>query len=173
MIRFFLGNLLRPRLFIVAYFLTSFLSLGSSAPDAADSPTHPEIAMFLHILVNEHRTEQGLKLLVFSSEISDIARAHSEGMAAGRVEFSAGGFSERREAIANFIVSRRVAENIAATNHGTGKAVAWAAFTRWLHTEGNRRNIEGDFDLSGIGVARAEDGMYFFTQLLVRRWADE
>lgn len=74
MIRFFLGNLLRPRLFIVAYFLTSFLSLGSSAPDAADSPTHPEIAMFLHILVNEHRTEQGLKLLVFSSEISDIAR---------------------------------------------------------------------------------------------------
>ena len=38
MIRFFLGNLLRPRLFIVAYFLTSFLSLGSSAPDAADSP---------------------------------------------------------------------------------------------------------------------------------------
>ena len=44
MIRFFLGNLLRPRLFIVAYFLTSFLSLGSSAPDAADSPAHPEIA---------------------------------------------------------------------------------------------------------------------------------
>ena len=38
MIRFFLGNLLRPRLFIVAYFLTSFLSLGPSAPDASDSP---------------------------------------------------------------------------------------------------------------------------------------
>ena len=39
--------------------------------------------------------------------------------------------------------------------------------TGWLQSPGHRRNIEGDFDLTGIGIVRVAAGTYFFTQLFV------
>ena len=38
----------------------------------------------------------------------------------------------------------------------------------WLHSPGHRRNIEGDFRLTGIGLAEGSNGMIYFTQIFVR-----
>ncbi len=38
----------------------------------------------------------------------------------------------------------------------------------WLHSPGHRRNIMGDFRLTGIGVAEAANGMIYFTQIFVK-----
>ena len=173
MIRFFFRGDQRKWLFalpVLGILSSLYLSVSAQRPPPSSVT---ELELSVHMLVNEHRRGRGLTPFTFSPEISAIARVHSEDMASGRLEFSNVGFSERRAKVSNFIVSRRVAENIAATNNGTGKAVAWAAFTRWLQTDGNRRNLEGDFDLTGIGAARAADGMYFFTQLFVRCWPYE
>ncbi len=35
----------------------------------------------------------------------------------------------------------------------------------WLRSPGHRENIEGAYDLTGIGVARSRQGVYYFTQL--------
>ena len=39
----------------------------------------------------------------------------------------------------------------------------------WLHSQHHRENIEGRFDVTGVGIARSRDGTYFFTQLFVAR----
>jgi uncharacterized protein YkwD len=38
----------------------------------------------------------------------------------------------------------------------------------WLRSPGHRRNIEGDFRLTGIGVATARNGMVYFTQIFIK-----
>jgi uncharacterized protein YkwD len=38
----------------------------------------------------------------------------------------------------------------------------------WLNSPGHRRNIEGDFRLTGIGIAKRSDGMVYFTQIFIR-----
>ncbi|CAL1157815.1 unnamed protein product [Cladocopium goreaui] len=38
----------------------------------------------------------------------------------------------------------------------------------WIKSPGHRKNLEGAFDLCGIGVAQASTGEFFFTQLFAR-----
>jgi uncharacterized protein YkwD len=38
----------------------------------------------------------------------------------------------------------------------------------WLHSPGHRRNIEGDFKLTGIGLAFGHNGNIFFTQIFTK-----
>jgi uncharacterized protein YkwD len=39
----------------------------------------------------------------------------------------------------------------------------------WLHSPEPLKNIKGDFELTGIGVAKKEKGRYYFTQILLKR----
>ena len=34
-----------------------------------------------------------------------------------------------------------------------------------LYSPGHRKNMEGQFNLTGIGCARGKDGVFYFTQL--------
>ena len=253
MIRFFLGNLMRPRLFIVAFLLTSLLSLAlpgctllgaglgamlgspyqgaavgayvgalldnqranspapSPKPAAAAAkaeltrlkyevaaqrarlaklespagggsykmaghtvaarpppPAHSSaLEHYVHMLVNEHRTDQGLKPLAFSPEISAIARQHSRDMEAGRQPLGHGDVESRQREVSGFISLSSLAENVAMNTRATHPGDT--AVYSWLRSAGHRRNIEGDFDLTGIGIARTEDSTYFFTQLFISR----
>ena len=150
----------------------------ASPPALADPPTPtpppplaaapPPLEYFVHDLVNEHRTAQGLTPLAFSPEISDIARVHSEDMANGRVGYGHGGIENRRLAVANFIDRGLTAENVhTIRNHETPSLIAEEAVAGWLDSPGHRSNIEGDYNLTGIGIGRAA-GWYYFTQLFVR-----
>ncbi len=44
-----------------------------------------------------------------------------------------------------------------------------AALKKWLGSEVHRKKIEGEYDLSGVGVAVSEDGTWYLTQLFVLR----
>jgi uncharacterized protein YkwD len=39
----------------------------------------------------------------------------------------------------------------------------------WLHSPGHLNNIKGDFELTGIGVAKNKRGKYYFTQIFLKR----
>ncbi|MGA1825447.1 MAG: CAP domain-containing protein [bacterium] len=38
---------------------------------------------------------------------------------------------------------------------------------RWLNSPGHKKNIEGNYNLTGIGVVQANNLTYYFTQIFV------
>ena len=144
--------------------------IADSPPSPSEAePTSPyaDLEQAIHAQVNEYRAKQGLPPLTLDREISEIAREHSQDMAAGQVEFGHGGFEQRVQAIARVIPYRRAAENVA-YNQGYQDPGSQAV-EGWINSPGHRVNMEGSFDLTGIGVVRTSDGKYYFTQMFIRR----
>lgn len=119
-------------------------------------------------LVNAHRRSAGLSALAYDPRIAAVARAHSADMAAGHDAFGHAGFDARAQQIGQVIPYSTVAENVAFNDYPIDQT-AQQAVAGWLTSPGHRRNIEGAFDVTGIGVARRADGTYFYTQIFVRR----
>ena len=115
--------------------------------------------------INEYRESQGLNPLTLNDNISGQARFHSQNMADGDVLFSHNGFEQRIEAIATVISYQGAAENVA-FNQGYPDPAA-RAVQSWLNSPGHLQNIQGDFDLTGVGVAQNPQGEYYFTQIFV------
>lgn len=116
--------------------------------------------------VNQYRTNRGLSKLTLNSTITKQARNHSQNMASGAVPFSHNGFAQRVQAIATTIPYRAAAENVA-YNMGYSDP-ATKAVQGWLNSSGHRQNIEGNYNLTGIGVAKNQRGEYYFTQIFIR-----
>lgn len=117
-------------------------------------------------LINSHRSSAGLEALATSELITVEARTHSSNMASGVEDFGHNGFTERSERISAEIPSSSWAENVAQNNGAEDPANQ--AVLNWLDSEGHRENIEGNFDLTGVGIVEAEDGTLFFTQIFAR-----
>ena len=114
--------------------------------------------------VNEHRRSIGLKPLQANSFISSVALEHSRNMLSGKTRFGHDGLRQRIERIGKRLGPVRIgAENVA-----SGPMSAREVVDGWLHSPGHRKNIEGDFKLTGIGLARKSNGMIYFTQIFVR-----
>lgn len=115
-------------------------------------------------MVNAHRRSLPLLPLALDERIRALAREHSESMAAGKIPLDHGGFEARIETLGRPYL--RAAEN-AASNRGFADPAA-SAVGRWISSPEHRRNIEGDFDLTGVGVAQSANGTYFFTQIFLK-----
>jgi uncharacterized protein YkwD len=102
--------------------------------------------------------------LEWNADLAELARAHSRDLANGGGKLSHRGFRGRYEQASARAPTQRFGENITQTCGGTAKA-ADIAVTNWLDSAPHRRNIEGDFRRTGIGVARDERGWVIFTQL--------
>ena len=120
----------------------------------------------VHALVNQHRQAIGLRLLTYNEEIVKHARRHSQDMASGRGGIDHRGAEERHTALSRSIDFTGFAENVA-TNNYAGSRTAKEAVRGWLKSPGHRRNIEGNFTLTGVGIARSATGFYFFTHIFL------
>ncbi|HEY9641274.1 MAG TPA: CAP domain-containing protein [Coleofasciculaceae cyanobacterium] len=116
--------------------------------------------------INQYRQKKKLPLLATNSIITQQARQHSQTMASRRV-MSHDGFSTRVANIGKSIAYRSAAENVA-YNMGYS-APERQAVEGWLKSTGHRRNIEGNYNLTGIGVAKNAQGEYYFTQIFIKR----
>lgn len=119
-----------------------------------------------HRLVNEFRKEQGLQPLTLNQMISAEAREHSADMARNGGSISHRGFNQRLQDIREKIPYRAAAENVA-VNVGYDNP-ARAAVEGWKKSPEHRKNMLGEFSLTGIGIAQGKDGRYFFTQIFVQ-----
>lgn len=125
-----------------------------------------DIEQQVHQQINQYRAEKKLPVLTLNESISEQARKHSQDMASGAVVFGHDGFTERARAIANVITYSKTAENVA---YNKGYAdVAKQAVQGWLSSTGHRQNIDGEYNLTGIGVAKNAKGEYYFTQIFIR-----
>ena len=137
-------------------------------PDPAPDP-EPEpdgdpsgIGEQVHNLINQHRQSIGLPALVWSDTVAVQCIIHSENIASGAVPFGHDGFSGRVAAIGQTISWTSAGENVA------GAGSASVAVQLWLNSPGHRSNIEGDFDIAGVGVAVHPVYGYVYTQIFIR-----
>jgi uncharacterized protein YkwD len=146
--------------------LTGILILMVTSHVAGSPPVRPpaSISGKILIFVNEYRRSKGLPALQPNSFISSVALGHSRDMLTGKSAFGHDGFRDR----INKISARLGKLHVAAENVASGPMSAREVVDGWLHSPGHRRNIEGDFRLTGIGVATRSDGMIYFTQIFVR-----
>jgi uncharacterized protein YkwD len=115
-------------------------------------------------LVNRHRRSMGLQPLQMNGVESSVAAQHSRDMASGRAEFGHTGAKSREKAISRQIGPvLSMGENVA-----YGERSAKEVVNDWLNSPGHRRNIEGNFKLTGIGLARDRQGTIYYTQIFTR-----
>lgn len=117
-------------------------------------------------LVNTHRRKLGLQALQPDSNLTMLARQHSQNMASGRVSFGHDGFSARSKTYGKTVgvFVGGMAENVAYNSENAG-----AVMENWLKSAGHRTNIEGDYKFIGIGIARNPSGNLYFTQIFANR----
>ena len=156
---------------IIMLQLLGILLIGYLTPSCAQSSTSDEdfSVMEQAILqeVNAYRTSKRLKPLQMVPLITDAATKHSKDMGRGRVAFGHDGFDERMDKVMRKIDNA----NACAENVAFGKFTAQEVVKRWIQSPGHRKNIEGNYNLTGIGVVRGKDGYPYFTQIFINQRA--
>lgn len=114
-------------------------------------------------LVNKHRKAMGKGEFGMIDIASAQAAQHSRDMMNGSTPFGHEGFEQRVSVIKNAIGFI----NAAAENVAYGQLSAEGVVDGWLHSPGHKKNIEGDYNLTGIGVTQNKDGVIYFTQIFV------
>ncbi|MEH2024875.1 CAP domain-containing protein [Nostoc sp.] len=114
--------------------------------------------------INNYRVSQGLLALTRNAAIDNQVRIHSQNMANGTVPFGHTGFSERLKATR--VSYRAAGENVAFNQGYTDPATI--AVQGWLKSPGHLANIRGNYDKTGIGVAKNSQGGIYFTQIFIR-----
>lgn len=130
----------------------------------AQPVTHPYKDMETELLQieNDYRKTIGAKPMRASIYVSNIAQRHSQDMATKKVDFGNEGFKERTDKIhAQLKPVYSFAENIAC-----GKVTSKEILDEWLNSPKHKKNLEGDYNYSGIGIAMSADSFYV-TQIFI------
>ncbi|MDT7779673.1 MAG: hypothetical protein QOC99_2185 [Acidobacteriota bacterium] len=122
-------------------------------------------------LINAERQRRGLRPLVWDGTLTRLARYHSENMARGgflnHVDRDGLDLKGRAEVL-GLHGWKALGENIA-YNQGFSDPTAFAV-ERWMVSEKHRENILNDsFTHAAVGMARAADGTFYFTQVFMTR----
>ncbi len=152
-------------IYAVVVFLT--LSLNSAITVHAQTPAINLAQRKEEILkyVNLHRTSMGLKPLALNETIAQAAEKHSKNMATKVIPFSHDGFDERMARLGKQL--KQVygwSENVAYSEKPAKEVVAM-----WLNSPGHKKNIEGNYNLTGIGIVRGANGELYYTQIFLRK----
>ena len=150
-------------------FLTVILSvfIAGSGCDKIKPGEEVDIEREIFDMVNQHRVSMGLDALEWNETIAQQCRNHSGNMASGAVPVGHEGFEQRAANIRNTLSYTTIAENVAYYNTGVGSSSpASLAVSGWLGSSSHRENIEGNFNLTGVGVAN-NGNEYYYTQIFV------
>ena len=146
------------RILLLAFFMLSSVA-GFAQSEYNDMST--EILQY----INEYRAKKGLKPLNMEAAISEAALKHSEYMGTKTIRINHDGFEERMYALMKALSpARGAAENVANGQHSAREVV-----NMWLASPGHRENIEGDYNLSGIGIYKNRNGVLYFTHIFIKR----
>lgn len=151
-----------------ALLLLPLFLLACTEEPGSNCEANSQLEIDTNDLISDYREGIGLQPLLLDSCASEVARVHSEDMAAGRVPFSHDGFDARADEIAQILTGvTTVGENVAWLSAGFPDP-ANSAYEGWLGSPGHLANIETDaFNTSGMAVANDADGGTYFTHLLI------
>jgi len=138
----------------------------SAHPNTPTKDGTPEVNLNYAILklINRHRAGQYLSPLQMNPHIQVIATEHAQNMADGTIPFGHQDFEARAKMLLSKLHGLSVVENVA-----SGQENAPSIVNSWLDSDRHRTNIEGDFNLTGIGVAKSENQKMFYCQILIKK----
>ena len=132
--------------------------------NAQKKDNYAAMAAEVMALVNAHRAQLHLQPLATDEYIAGVAAGHNRDMASGRLELGHDGFDDRMKKIGQHIKGTTGwAENVA-----DGARTAKQVVDMWLHSPEHRENIEGNYNRSGIAIAKGVDGQLYFTQIFCK-----
>lgn len=114
-------------------------------------------------LVNTHRASIGKEPLSENTLATQLSKDHTSFMI-NQGEISHDNFDDRADRLFDEENATNVGENVA-----FGQQSAKAVMEAWLNSSGHRENIEGDFTHIGIGVIKNNAGVYYFTQVFLKK----
>ncbi len=132
----------------------------------AQATVSNDVAMQNEILsyINKYRITHGMLPLKMNPLITHEARVHSQDMAQHKLPFGHLKYEQRMNRLLKSINhANGGAENVA-YNYKNAEIVV----REWLKSPGHRQNIRGNYNLTGIGIARDERGRIYYTQMFVR-----
>ena len=127
---------------------------------------YPHIEERVFRLVNNHRRSMGLRPLLWNEIIAGECRKHSRRLSRSDRWLGHDGFKDRARSIARWVRFTEAGENLA--SNGGKDDPAGSAFHQWLTSPEHRATLEGDFHVTGIGVAKNSSGHYYFTQIFIQ-----
>lgn len=150
----------------------TFVAVLSCTPKMTTTRTQQESGNAVNSLsqdilkyVNRFRAENGRAPLSMNNYMCRQAFQHSKNMATGKTTFSHDGFEQRIDTISAVLgYAVNSAENIA-----MGQLTAEGVVQGWINSPGHRRNMLGDYTLTGIGTDRTASGMIYFTQIFAKK----
>ena len=151
---------------VVAFSLAGVLGCTSSPEFPAQDPSTRRIEVEVVRLTNAYRRSRLLPPLREAPSLAVLARGHSDDLARRRpTHVDHLGLRDRFERASESIELISFSENVARMGRKRPRPATWVVDS-WVASAPHRKNIEGDYDLVGVGVFRREDGYYFFTQIL-------
>lgn len=127
----------------------------------------PQLEKNIYELVNQHRLNLGLSKLAWSNTIAKQCRNHSVDMALKNISYGHQGFQERIETIRHNFPNAAGVENIA--KHSNSNNLAEKVVEEWVANLPERKRIEGNFQTTGVGVAKDANENFYFTQILINQ----
>jgi uncharacterized protein YkwD len=120
-------------------------------------------------LVNQKRTEKGLKALIWSDDSAKVARLHSRNMVAfnffSHYDKNKFTVAERANSL-GFKKWNSIGENIAYIR-GFDNPVEFIV-EQWMKSNSHRKNIlDKDWSKAAIGIAKSADDTYYFTEVFI------
>lgn len=146
--------------------LSQSKTVSPEKPHSAAQKSSDESALKIHDQINGYRTSQGLKPLQLDPFLSRIATDHSRKMADAKVEFGHQGFEERAKTIQEKVKFSAIAENVGMSMEKSDPEEE--VVKGWIKSPGHLKNIQGEFELTGIGTAEG-NGKRYVTQIFVKR----
>ncbi|NEP05294.1 MAG: CAP domain-containing protein [Okeania sp. SIO1H6] len=137
-----------------------------SRPRVAISPDVNGLEKTVFAQINQYRKSKNLPPLQWDNTIAQQSRIHAQQMANGKTTFSHDGFKERVQVISQQVQLQSAAENLA-NNFGYNNP-GEQAVEGWIDSPGHHKNMVGDYNLSGIGIAQNSEGTYFFNQIFIK-----
>jgi uncharacterized protein YkwD len=161
------GVISRPR--VIADSASSEKENGAASGGSVSIAKTREFERRVFDLINERRREKGLRPLSWNSKVADVARVHSGEMALYDY-FSHTGLD-------GHLVDKRAIDHGLDKWSAIGENIAYLrgyddpaeyAVERWMLSPSHRDNLlDPRWRETGIGLAVARDGTFFFTQVFM------
>lgn len=149
---------------ILCFIMISLLRFAEATPSPKHFENLNKMQETVLIHINKYRQLHGLSPLIMNNKVVAIAKQHSMDMATHKVPFGHKYFTKRiaklHTQIKNFGAG---AENVA-YNYKDARTVV----QQWILSPGHKRNILGNYSITGIGIVRDLDGKLYYTQIFLQ-----
>lgn len=158
-------NLTKGKLITILAVLVYGLFLPTyAASNTKNTANDTAIQNEILVYINNYRQQHGLSALKMDNSLVKEAKNHSVDMAKHSIPFGHKYFKDRIDRLHSQIKNSNAGAENVAYNYKNAQDVV----KNWLRSPGHKRNIVGNYDLTGIGIARDEKGKIYFTQIFLR-----